>query len=68
MATERLQRRVEILLDEAEEAIAKSDWELVRDRAKNVLALDPNNPDAHALVAASERALDASGATTGELA
>ena len=33
MATERLLRRVNILLEEAEDAIAKSDWELVRDRA-----------------------------------
>ena len=67
MATERLKSRVKILLDEAEDAIVKSDWELVRDRAQNALALDPNNPDAQALVAASERALDASAATTGGL-
>ena len=56
MATERLQRRIESLLDEADEAIAKSDWALVRDRAHNVLALDPDNPDAQALVAAAGRA------------
>ena len=68
MATERMQKRVDILLDQAEDAIAKSDWDLVRDRAQNVLALDPNNPDAQALIAASQRALDASGATTSDLA
>jgi len=68
MASERIQRRIDLLLDEADEAVSKSDWKLVRDRAQNVLALDPNNPDALALAAASERAQDASGATTGELA
>ena len=56
MATERLQRRITSLLDEADDAIAKSDWELVRDRAKNVLALEPDNPDAQAMVAAADRA------------
>ncbi len=68
MATERLQRRVNSLLDEADDAIARSDWEMVRDRAQNVLALDPENGDAQALVAAAERALGASGAAEGEIA
>ncbi len=66
MATERLQRRINLLLDEAEDAIVNSDWELVRDRAQNVLALEPENRDAQALVASAERALGASGATTGQ--
>ena len=56
MASERIQRRIDLLLDEADDAIAKSDWGLVRDRAKNVLALDPDNPDAQAMVAAADRA------------
>ena len=42
MASERIQRRIDILLDEADKAIAGSDWSAVRDRAKNVLALDPS--------------------------
>ena len=66
MASARIQRRINLLLDEANEAVSKSDWELVRDRAQNVLALDPNNPDAQALVAASEPALGTFAATTGE--
>ena len=64
MATERLQRRINSLLDEADDAIAKSDWDLVRDRAQNVLTLDPDNPDAQALVAAADRALSDSGQPT----
>jgi hypothetical protein len=66
MATERLQRRINTLLDEADDAIANSDWELVLNRAQNVVALDPENPDALALIAAAERALGASAATSVE--
>ncbi len=51
MATERIQRRIEILLDEADEAVAQSDWPAVRDRAQNVLRLDPENKDALAVQA-----------------
>ncbi|HCP24006.1 MAG: hypothetical protein FI717_07985 [SAR202 cluster bacterium] len=52
MPSERIRRRIDLLLDEA---VARFDWDLVRDRAQNVLALDPENPDALALVAASQR-------------
>ena len=57
MATERIQRRIDRLLDEADEAVSRSDWALVRDRAQNVLAFDPENSDALAFLAAAERAL-----------
>ena len=53
MASERIQRRIDILLDEADEAVAKSDWAAVRDRAQNVLALDHDNRDALAFVEAA---------------
>lgn len=61
MATERVKRRIEQLLDDADGAIAKSDWVLVRDRANNVLALDPGNADAVAILAAAGRALGGEG-------
>ena len=57
MASERIQRRIELLLDEADEAISRSDWAAVADRAQNVLALDPGNQDAAAFVAAAKRAM-----------
>jgi len=41
MNRERFQRRIEQLLDEADEAVASSDWARVKDRAENVLRLDP---------------------------
>ena len=30
MASERIQRRIDILLDEADEAVAKSDWTVAK--------------------------------------
>ena len=45
MASERVQRQIDRLLDEAEEAIAVSDWATVGDGARNVLRLDPENSD-----------------------
>ncbi|MEE8159769.1 MAG: hypothetical protein V3T78_10470, partial [Dehalococcoidia bacterium] len=64
MATERLQRRIEQFLDEAEEAVAKLDWALVRDRARAVLALDRENPDGLALLDVAETELGESSSST----
>ena len=57
MASERVQRTINNLLDEAEEAVSRSDWAVVQDRARNVLAFDPDNQDAAAFMAAADRAL-----------
>lgn len=57
MASQRVQRQVERLLTEAEEAVARLDWTRARARAQAALALDPGNRDAAAYVAAAERAL-----------
>ena len=58
MLSERLQRRIETMLDEADAAIGESDWGLVRRRASEVLALDPDNTEAAQLLAASEKLAD----------
>ena len=57
MATERLQRRIEKLLDEAEEAVSDLNWFLVRDRAQAVLGLDLDNADGLTLRAVAKREL-----------
>ncbi len=57
MPSERIQRRIDQMLDEADQAIATSAWDTVRDRARNVLALDPTNPDARHYLGAAERPL-----------
>ncbi len=57
MASERLQRQIDRLLDEAEEAITRFDWAALFQRAQAVLAMDPENRDALAFLATAERAL-----------
>ena len=60
MASDRLQRQIERLLDEAEEAISRFDWEALLQRAQAVLAMDPENRDALAFLATAERAMGGS--------
>ena len=62
MASDRIQRRIESLLDEADEAISRYDWDAVRQAANAVLAIDPENNDGRTFLAAAERALAASAA------
>jgi len=57
MASERFQRRIERLLDEADEAIARYGWEAVRQAAQAVLAIDPDYSDGLTFLAIVERAL-----------
>lgn len=49
MATERLRRRIEQLLDEAEEALTQLDWASVSARVTAVMSLEPDNPEAGGL-------------------
>ena len=56
MASERIQRRIDSLLDEADQAIANEDWSTVASRVRSVLAIDPENSDALAYSAAADRA------------
>jgi len=62
MPSERIQRQVDALLDEAEAAIRGDDWAMVRQRANAALSLDPGSSDAAALLAAAERNLGGPGA------
>jgi len=55
MASDRIQRQIERLLDEAEEAITNEDWALVASRARAVLRLNPESSDALSYLAAAER-------------
>ena len=57
MPSERILRQIDRLLDEADAAISKFDWEEVRRCAQAVLALDPANADGVAVLSASNRAL-----------
>ena len=53
MATERIQRQVDRLLDEAEEALAQRNWEAVRERAQDAVAIDQDNSEAQGFLAAA---------------
>jgi len=59
MASYRLKRQVERLLDEAEQALTDRDWEVVRQRARDVLAFDLDNSEAETFLRGAERALEA---------
>ena len=45
MASDRLRLRIERLLDEAEDAITRYDWDVVRQVAQAVLAFEPENTE-----------------------
>jgi hypothetical protein len=55
MPDERVQQRINDLLDEAEEALMARDWARLRDVAQDILGLDPTNEDAHEFLASAER-------------
>ena len=59
MPSERTQRRIDRLLDEAERALDEHDWLLARERARDVLLLDDGNEDAHNFLRTADRALSA---------
>jgi hypothetical protein len=60
--SERIQRQIDRLLDEAEQAMAEREWASVQRSALEVLALDAENADAQTFLAAAEKVLD--GATS----
>ena len=60
MASERVQRQIDSLLDEPEAAIKQHDWNVVHDRAESVLAIDPENADGLTYRATAARAMGGS--------
>ena len=52
MASERIQRRIDAFLDEAEAAAGRRDWAAVSETVAAVLAIDPENEDANSSDAA----------------
>ena len=55
MPSDRIQRRVDRLLDQAEEAADQNNWQLVADHARMVLTVDPENEDALSMIAMVEQ-------------
>ena len=59
MASERIQRRIDALLDEADGAFAARDWARLANLADDVLKLDQENADARVFVEAAAKGLAA---------
>ncbi len=58
MESERIQRRIDRLLDEIEGEADQLNWPAVLERAKAVLAYDPENQDAVSYRTAAKRAIE----------
>ena len=61
MVSERLQRRINRILDRLVDAAYRCDWLTVRQGALDILVFDPANEDAKNLLANAKRALDVDG-------
>ena len=57
MLSERVQRRIDRLLDQAEEAADQRDWQAVLESVRGVISVDPDNEDAASLGTIAEAAL-----------
>jgi hypothetical protein len=60
MPSERVQRRIDRLLDQAEEAVDALDWERVREVSESVLVMDAGNEDANSFLAVAVHNIDGS--------
>ncbi len=56
MPSERMQRRIDRFLDQAEEAVENREWDAAQEFCRAALALDGNNEDARALLDAAQQA------------
>jgi len=57
MPSERVQRRIDSLLDQAEEAVDALDWRRVQEIGDAVLVADPDNEDAKTFIAMADKSL-----------
>ncbi|MCH8222913.1 MAG: protein kinase [Chloroflexi bacterium] len=64
MPSERVQRRIDRLLDQAEEAVDQRDWSAVHEIADAVLVADPENEDAKTFNAMAEKSLGSQPSST----
>ena len=57
MPSERVQRRIEALLDDADAALSIQDWQKAAEIARAAITMDSDNADAATYLAAAEAAL-----------
>src|SRR5579871_1294384 len=65
MPSERIQRQIDRLLDEADAAASSGDWVQVQALCRRVLTLDPASDDAAGYLAAAERGLQQDAGVSG---
>ncbi|MGD9934936.1 MAG: protein kinase, partial [Dehalococcoidia bacterium] len=68
MVSERIQRRIDALLDEADSAFAAREWARLRELCDGVLRLEPDNEDAMHFIAAADRDTGFASQAAGETA
>ena len=66
MPSERVQRRIDRLLDQADEALENQAWQDALELSGAALSFDPDSEDARAFHDAAERALTLSGLSAPE--
>src|SRR3972149_1079946 len=59
MSSERMQRRLDAFLDEADQAATRGDWQSVADKARAALAIEADNGDALTFLRMAEANLGA---------
>lgn len=57
MASDRVQRQIDGIHDEAEASVKQLNWRVVHNRGEAVLAIGPENPDGLTYLATTERAM-----------
>ena len=62
MPSERVQRRIDRLLDQADESLEEKNWQGAIEASEAALGFDPNNADAKSFFEAARRALNAASA------
>ena len=65
MPSERIQRRIDALLDEADVAVTSGDWLAVAEKARAALSLDSENADGRTFLSAAQQHLGPTDAPTG---
>jgi class 3 adenylate cyclase len=65
MPSERIQRRIDTLLDEADAAVTSADWLVVAEKARAALSLDSENADGRTFLSAAQQHLGTTDAPAG---
>ena len=66
MVSERMQRQIDLLLDQAEELVAEGDWPYVHEKASAVLVINESDEDALTFIKMAESAKGSGVGSTAE--